>query len=560
LIGARDAAGAIARVAAEYARSPAVARAQPDDETWPGAPEADAFKLAIFALVRLNAYDALASAVLDQGGRPVSTWWPVAYALQRISDPRTAPDAAAVQPVQARFAPALRELARVKGRYTPAFAARALGQTGDRALAPALIPLVDRTHPIEVVASAIRALALTGAPAAAAPIAALAGDPSVDSNIRLEAVKALGGLKAADALPIVQDLITDDWAEMRAAALAAAASIDQENFVLVLAGLEPDRQWSVRAALADILGSLPRDIGLERLQGMLQDEDKRVIPHVLGSLARLKADNAAAVVLQRLEDPDFALRAAAARMIGEMKPPGAANALREAYRTGLPDSTYVARAAALDALAQYGADEAAEFLKAALADKEWAVRLKAADLLARLDPSGHFTEVIRPAPVTPIAAYADPDLIAPPFSPRVFIETARGTVEFELAVLDAPQTAMNFIALARKGFFNGLQIHRVVPNFVVQDGDPRGDGEGGPGYAIRDEINDRPYLRGTVGMALDWRDTGGSQFFITHSPQPHLDARYTVFGRVVSGMEVVDRMRRGDVIQRVRVWDGKTMQ
>ena len=70
----------------------------------------------------------------------------------------------------------------------------------------------------------------------------------------------------------------------------------------------------------------------------------------------------------------------------------------------------------------------------------------------------------------------------------------------------------------------------MVPDFVVQDGDPRGDGEGGPGYTIRDEINQRPYLRGTVGMALDWEDTGGSQFFITHSPQPHLDARYTVFG------------------------------
>ena len=91
-------------------------------------------------------------------------------------------------------------------------------------------------------------------------------------------------------------------------------------------------------------------------------------------------------------------------------------------------------------------------------------------------------------------------------------------------MLDAPQTARNFMALARKGFFNGLQIHRVVPNFVVQDGDPRGDGEGGPGYTIRDELNERPYLRGTVGMALDWHDTGGSQFFITHSPQPHLDA------------------------------------
>ena len=95
-----------------------------------------------------------------------------------------------------------------------------------------------------------------------------------------------------------------------------------------------------------------------------------------------------------------------------------------------------------------------------------------------------------------------------------------------------------------------------MPDFVVQGGDPRGDGEGGPGYTIRDEINQRPYMRGTVGMALDWADTGGSQFFITHSPQPHLDGRYTVFGRVVAGMDVVDRLTQWDMIRSVRVWDG----
>ena len=122
-----------------------------------------------------------------------------------------------------------------------------------------------------------------------------------------------------------------------------------------------------------------------------------------------------------------------------------------------------------------------------------------------------------------------------------YIDTEKGMIQIELAVLDAPRTVANFISLARRNFLGATPFHRVVPNFVVQDGDPRGDGEGGPGYTIRDEINQRPYLRGTVGMALDWEDTGGSQFFITHSPQPHLDGRYTVFGRVVVGMEVVDR-------------------
>ena len=112
------------------------------------------------------------------------------------------------------------------------------------------------------------------------------------------------------------------------------------------------------------------------------------------------------------------------------------------------------------------------------------------------------------------------------------------------------------MALARRGYFDGIVFHRIVPNFVVQAGDPRGDGEGGPGYAIRDELSDLPFLRGTVGMALSWPDTGGSQFFITHAPQPHLDGRYAIFGRVVAGMEVVDRLRRWDRIEKVRVWDG----
>jgi cyclophilin family peptidyl-prolyl cis-trans isomerase len=93
----------------------------------------------------------------------------------------------------------------------------------------------------------------------------------------------------------------------------------------------------------------------------------------------------------------------------------------------------------------------------------------------------------------------------------------------------------------------------------VQDGDPRGDGEGGPGYSIRDELNDLPYLRGTVGMALSGKDTGGSQYFVTISPQPHLDAGYTVFGRVVKGLEVLDTLQQYDTIDRVRVWDGVQM-
>jgi cyclophilin family peptidyl-prolyl cis-trans isomerase len=212
---------------------------------------------------------------------------------------------------------------------------------------------------------------------------------------------------------------------------------------------------------------------------------------------------------------------------------------------------------------EYGAAAATPLLRSAFADKDWAVRVRAVMLLKVLDPAAAVDGdmQIRPAPTTVAPeVYSAARLVNPPVSLQVYLDTDRGLIQIEMAVLDAPLTVENFIALARKGYFNGLSVHRVVPNFVVQDGDPRGDGEGAPGYTIRDEINQRPYLRGTVGMALDpWRDTGGSQYFITHSPQPHLDARYSVFGRVIAGMDVVDQLQQWDVIRQVRVWDGQSM-
>jgi cyclophilin family peptidyl-prolyl cis-trans isomerase len=143
--------------------------------------------------------------------------------------------------------------------------------------------------------------------------------------------------------------------------------------------------------------------------------------------------------------------------------------------------------------------------------------------------------------------------------PQAFIETSAGTIKVELNVTDAPMTAHTFLELARSGFFAGMPIHRVVPGFVIQAGDPRGDGEGGPGYTIPDELNALPYLRGTMGLALDGHDTGGSQWFITVGPAPHLDARYTAFGHVIDGADVLDRVTQWDVIDRVRIWDGVTL-
>jgi cyclophilin family peptidyl-prolyl cis-trans isomerase/HEAT repeat protein len=545
-IGAREAADAIGKMAGEYARSPIVAALQPDDETWPAAPEADALRLGLTALVRLRSYDAVAAAVLDQNGRPVSTWWPVAFALQRVADNRAAP--------------ALRQLLSTRGRYTASFAARGLGAAKDAGSAKLLIDLLDPAkHPPEVVVSAIRALRELGATAAAPALLRIATNGEAHANLRLEAVTALGTLRAEEALPAIQDLVTDPWPSMRAAALTAAAAIDREGFLLILSGLDPDAQWTVRVATADILAALPADSAVPRLREMLADEDKRVIPSVLAALTRHKVPDIAALLQERLKDPDAAVREAAARHLRNLRSPTAAAALREAFKTAQADADPGVRLETMVSLAAYGAD-ANDVLKAALEDKDWSVRLRAADFLRRGDPATDYASRIRPAPGAPSAPYEDPQVIAPVMSPHAFIETAKGTIEIELAVLDAPQTARNFMTLARKGYFNGLAIHRVVANFVVQDGDPRGDGGGGPGYTIRDELNDRAYLRGTVGMALSRRDDGGSQFFITHSPQPHLDGRYTAFGRVVNGMEVVDRIQQGDVIQRIRIWDGKSMQ
>ena len=187
------------------------------------------------------------------------------------------------------------------------------------------------------------------------------------------------------------------------------------------------------------------------------------------------------------------------------------------------------------------------------------VRVRAAEHLARLDPSFDAQAAIRPAQLRlPIEAYRAESLVTPSVSPHVFIDTERGTIQLELLVNETPMTADNFMRLGRSGFYNGLLVHRVVPNYVVQMGDPRSDSQGGPGYTVRDELTPMPYLRGTVGMALDWGDPGGSQFFITTSPQPQLEGRYTVFGHVISGMDVVDQLEPGARSQVVRVWDGVT--
>jgi peptidyl-prolyl cis-trans isomerase B (cyclophilin B) len=138
---------------------------------------------------------------------------------------------------------------------------------------------------------------------------------------------------------------------------------------------------------------------------------------------------------------------------------------------------------------------------------------------------------------------------------RIKIGTIRGTIELDLAPQYAPKTVNNFVFLAREGFYDGVRFHRVIPDFMIQGGDPTGTGRGGPGYKFADELEGNPlkHETGVISMANAGPNTNGSQFFITHSPQPHLNGKHTVFGKVIKGKEVVDAVRTGDVMTTVTV-------
>jgi cyclophilin family peptidyl-prolyl cis-trans isomerase/HEAT repeat protein len=515
----------------------------PDHEAYPFAPPLEAIRLGLGALVRLQSYEAIAASVLDAKGTPVSAWWPIAFALQRVNDPRAVA--------------ALTTLAATPGRYTASFAVRGLAASKAPQAAATLRALIQQrqAHPA-VVIQAIRGAGLLGDAASTAALVAIVTDAASDPAVRLEAMTAFGGLATTDHAELLVDLLLDGGTGVRAVAYRALARVDPDTFMVTLAGLDPDREWTVRAAMAAALGTLPAERSLPRLRLMLQDRDQRVVPAVLTALGSLDAPEIEPLLIEGLRGADFVVRATAGTVLAERKAQNAVPAIVAAYKESLGDSTYVARAALLAALHRLNPAVARDFLQDALTDREWAMRVRAAALLREQGVTGTET-TMRPAP--PRRNAGDPawaGIVSPAFSPLAFVDTDKGRIEIELAVLDAPLTVDSFVSLARAKFFDGIAIHRVVPDFVVQGGDPRGDGEGGPGYAIRDELNQRPYLRGTVGMALDWQDTGGSQFFIMHSPAPHLDARYTVFGRVVAGMDVVDRLMPWDVIREVRIWDG----
>ncbi|CAN5318829.1 hypothetical protein BH20ACI1_BH20ACI1_20010 [soil metagenome] len=301
------------------------------------------------------------------------------------------------------------------------------------------------------------------------------------------------------------------------------------------------------------------------------------IPDVLRAYAAFKPADADKFIREYLTHKNFIVRTTAAELLGE-QPMTKENveALKTAFAESLKtDKDYNdAQLAILSALVKSDKMQAISSLKLALDAPDYLVRRHAADLIKQNNLVKEFpnaeekvgtVKLYNPKTETKLGqilnSNADYIRAVSRKSASAIITTEKGIFTIEFFPEDAPLTVDNFIKLAKSGYFNGVAIHRVVPNFVIQDGDPRGDGNGGPGWSIRDEINMLPYQRGTVGMALSGKNTGGSQWFVTHSPQPHLDGGYTVFGKVnETDMKIVDNIVRGDKILNVKIVEGKILK
>lgn len=278
-----------------------------------------------------------------------------------------------------------------------------------------------------------------------------------------------------------------------------------------------------------------------------------VVSDFLRAYAAVKPAGLSDVLQERLKNDDVVVRATAAELLGEQPANETnTNALIKALPRAFGDTDNDAAIAILNALARQKNAAANEAIKSALDADDYLIRRRAVALL-KTNGVGDFSD--RVGWVKTRNTDVDYRRAINRIGRRVTatVVTTRGSFTIEFLPEDAPLTVDNFVQLARRGYFNGQTIPRVVPNFVIQAGDPRGDQNGGPGYSIRCEINEAAYERASLGMALSGKDTGGSQWFVTHSPQPHLDGGYTVFGRVIRGMEIVDAIARGDMIRRIVV-------
>lgn len=489
--------------------------------------------------------------------------WRAAYVLARLKD--------GIEPYVNAILPLLDD------EEAPArvYAARALAAAkAGQAQVKLISMLKDKDERVR--ASVISALGQMGrSELSLAPMLELAGellakyskeDPAVsgvpeEQNLLLLLCSAMGNLKDAKALTFLKSYrkLTEERVLQPELEIAIAQISEKDFLELPAPKFGKEGNWKSQAAYAQGLAQLKSEPAGARLMEMLaKSPDARATAEILNGIASCQGKQVSSVLLEQLKAPDPIVRATAANLLGESgeKSTAVYEALERAFIAAGKDQMNDARIAILEAADKLRCPLNKLALFGKYRDKDYIVRRRALELARASGQSG--------IPENITAGYPQSDHKAPYYrrvaelsfdksNPRAVIYCKKGKIVLELFAAEAPMTVYNFILLAERGFFNGLTFMRVVPNFVIQGGDPRNDMNGGPGYQIRCEINLRKFETGTMGMALSGKDTGGSQFFITHSAQPHLDGGYTVFGRVLSGMELVNRIARDEVIERVEI-------
>ena len=388
----------------------------------------------------------------------------------------------------------------------------------------------------------------------------LSATRDADPNVRIAAAQSFATVLSPSATDFPSLWAADTSIVYRSSLLASATR----------AGLRPPElrswagglDWRLRAAVASATGdTLDRAFAISRAAPLVRDPDPRVrevaYAALTPSVGMPLEDSVHTLLLRGLGDSDFYVRATVIGALADRPSASDLSAVLASYRLAARDSANDARLAAIQYVgALWKRDSTA---------LDAASRAQLSRIQAPTDPleraAGKIVPVWAgwgriPSTAQPLGWYEGivRSIVVPVAAGKTVsatINTVRGPIRLELFGADAPITVANFLSLARSGYYRNTRFHRVVPNFVAQDGDPRDDGNGGPGYAIRDEMNRHRYERGAVGMALSGPDTGGSQYFITHSPQPHLDGHYTVFGRVTRGYDVVDRLVQGDLITHI---------
>ncbi|HEX6065708.1 MAG TPA: peptidylprolyl isomerase [Longimicrobiales bacterium] len=381
-----------------------------------------------------------------------------------------------------------------------------------------------------------------------------------DPNTRIVAAQTLGLLGGSTAWGALEGVARNagERAVVRGAALNALVTMDGVRASGLVEEFGRASDWLSRLYAARAAAAMRAELALPILRILAGDRDSRVVVAAVEGAAgaRDTLPAARALFIEQLAAGDPFVRAAALSGLERYADPADQILLFDAYARAQRDSVPEPAVAALDAIAKL-------VQKNAAVDRAFRIRFPQGndcphpDVRRALSRHFQFADNCGVQATSRVYEQAVRDLLVPALqgnNPRARISTAGAVIEIELLAADAPLTVRNFMTLADRRYFDGARWHRVVPNFVIQDGDPYGNGSGGPGYAIRDEMNRVRYLEGAVGMALSGPDTGGSQFFITHSPQPHLDGGYTVFGRVVSGsMPAVFRVAQDDLIEFIQI-------